>query len=173
MTTAMRDRSTWSAGGWPSCAPRRCGRRRRPAIGRGRVDWAEMLTRPRVYGRERRVYALICTLPYSGASTALFSFDMTIESLVQGHVGAFDWLGGVPRECVYDNLRAVAKREKRDGVEVIHWNPRFSQLCGHYAFHAHPSARPRRHVRRAPSRARSVTTRPGSGPRGARLTARA
>jgi len=137
------------------------------------VDWAETPTRPRVYGRERRVYALICTLPYSGASTALFSFDMTIESLVQGHVGAFDWLGGVPRECVYDNLRAVAKREKRDGVEVIHWNPRFSQLCGDYAFHAHPSARPRRHVRRAPSRARSVTTRPGSGPRGARLTARA
>jgi transposase len=102
------------------------------------VDWAEMPTRPRVYGRERRVYALICTLPYSGASTAHFSFDMTIESFVQGHVRAFDWLGGVPRECVYDNLRAVAKREKRDGVEVIHWNPRFSQLRGHYASHAHP-----------------------------------
>jgi transposase len=32
------------------------------------VDWAEMPTRPRVYGRERRVYALICTLPFSGAS---------------------------------------------------------------------------------------------------------
>jgi transposase len=102
------------------------------------VDWAEMPTRPRVYGRERRVYALICTLPFSGASTAHFSFDMTIESFLQGHVRAFAWLGGVPRECVYDNLRAaVAKREKRDGVEVIHWNPRFSQLRGHYAFHAH------------------------------------
>ena len=24
------------------------------------------------------------------------------------------------------------------GREVIHWNPRFSQLRGHYAFHAHP-----------------------------------
>jgi transposase len=102
------------------------------------VDWAEMPTRPKILGRERRVYALICTLPYSGASTAHFTFDMTIESFLQGHVCAFDWLGGVPRECIYDNLRsAVAKREKLDGVEVIRWNPRFSQLRGHYAFHAH------------------------------------
>jgi transposase len=36
------------------------------------VDWAEMPTRPRIGGRERRVYALICALPYSGASTAHF-----------------------------------------------------------------------------------------------------
>jgi transposase len=97
------------------------------------VDWAEMPTRPTIAGRERRVYALICSLPYSGASTAHFSFDMTIESFLEGHVRAFAWLGGVPRECVYDNLRsAVARREG----DVITWNPRFLQLRGHYAFHA-------------------------------------
>jgi transposase len=97
------------------------------------VDWAEMPTRPRIAGRERRVYALICALPYSGASTAHFSFDMTVESFLEGHVRAFAWLGGVPRECVYDNLRsAVARREG----EVITWNARFVQLRGHYAFHA-------------------------------------
>jgi transposase len=102
------------------------------------VDWAEMPTRPKVLGRERRIYALICTLPYCGASTAHFTFDMTIESFLQGHVRAFDWLGGVPRECVYDNLRSVvARREKHGASEVIHWNPRFQQLRGHYAFHAH------------------------------------
>ena len=101
------------------------------------VDWAEMPTRPRIAGRERRVYALICSLPFSGAATAHFSFDMTIESFLEGHVRAFDWLGGVPRECVYDNLRsAVAKRERVEGRDVITWNQRFSQLCGHYAFHA-------------------------------------
>lgn len=102
------------------------------------VDWAEMPTRPKLLGRERRVYALIFSLPYSGAATAHFTFDMTIESFLEGHVRAFEWLGGVPRECVYDNLRsAVARREKVDGVEVVRWNPRFSQLRGHYAFHAH------------------------------------
>jgi transposase len=102
------------------------------------VDWAEMPTRPRIAGRERRVYALVCALPYCGASTAHFSFDMTIESFLQGHVRAFAWLGGVPRECVYDNLRsAVARRERHNDRDVVFWNERFLQLRGHYAFHAH------------------------------------
>ena len=84
-------------------------------------DWGEMPTRPRIGGVERRVYALVASLPFCGAQTAHFSFDMTIESFLEGHVRVFDWLGGVPRECVYDNLRtAVAKRDSR---QVIRWNP--------------------------------------------------
>ncbi len=97
------------------------------------LDWAEMPTRPRLAGRERRVYALIASLPYSGAQTAFFSLDMTIESFLEGHARAFEWLGGVPRECVYDNLRSVVAR--REGDEVV-WNRRFLHLRGHYGFHA-------------------------------------
>jgi transposase len=98
------------------------------------LDWAEMPTRPRIAGRERRVYALIGSLPHSGAASAHFSFDMTLESFLEGHTRIFDWLGGVTRECVYDNLRSVvAKRERGD---VIRWNPRFLHLRGHFAFHA-------------------------------------
>lgn len=97
-------------------------------------DWAEMPTRPRLIGAERRVYALIASLPFSGAQTAHFTFDMTLESFLEGHVRVFDWLGGVPRECVYDNLRsAVAKRDSR---QVVRWNQRFLHLRGHYAFHS-------------------------------------
>lgn len=58
---------------------------------------------------------------------------MTIEAFLEGHVRAFEWLGGVPRECVYDNLRSAVAR--RDG-DVVTWNARFVQLRGHYAFHA-------------------------------------
>jgi transposase len=107
------------------------------------VDWAEMPTRPAIDGRERRVYALVASLPYSGAQTAFFSFEMTIEAFMEGHVRAFEWLGGVPRECVYDNLRSVVAR--RDSEQVVVWNPRFLHLRGHYGFHAHPCtpARPR------------------------------
>jgi transposase len=97
------------------------------------IDWAEMPSRPRIAGRERRVYALVCALPYSGATTAHFSLEMTVESFLEGHVRALAWLGGVPRECVYDNLRSAVAR--RDG-DQISWNPRFVQLRGHYAFHA-------------------------------------
>ena len=97
-------------------------------------DWAEMPTRPRIAGVERRVYALIASLPFSGAPTAHFSFDMTLESFLEGHVRAFDWLGGVPRECVYDNL-ALGRRQARRR-QVVRWNQRFLHLRGHYAFHA-------------------------------------
>src|SRR6478672_11605065 len=97
------------------------------------LDWAEMPTRPTLAGRERRVYALVASLPYSGAQTAFFSVDMTIESFLEGHARAFEWLGGVPRECVYDNLRSVVAR--REGEEVV-WNQRFLHLRGHYGFHA-------------------------------------
>jgi transposase len=97
------------------------------------LDWTEMPTRPTLLGRERRVYALVASLPYSGAQTAFFSFEMTIEAFLEGHVRAFEWLGGVPRECVYDNLRAAVAR--REGDQVV-WNPRFLHLRGHYGFHA-------------------------------------
>lgn len=97
-------------------------------------DWGEMPTRPRIDGVERRVYALVASLPFCGAQTAHFSFDMTLEAFLEGHVRVFDWLGGVPRECVYDNLRsAVAKRDSR---QVVRWNQRFLHLRGHYAFHS-------------------------------------
>jgi transposase len=98
------------------------------------VDWAEMESRPRILGRERRIYALVVTLPYSGAQTAHFSFDMTVESFLEGHVAAFDWLGGVPAEVVYDNLRAAVARRQGDDIR---WAARFSHLRGHYAFAAH------------------------------------
>jgi transposase len=99
------------------------------------LDWAEMPSRPTVAGRERRVYALVASLPYSGAQTVFFSLEMTLEAFLEGHVRALEWLGGVPRECVYDNLRAVVAR--REGDEVI-WNRRFLHLRGHYGFHASP-----------------------------------
>jgi transposase len=126
-------------------------------------DWAEMPTRPQIAGRERRVYALVCSLPYSGASTAHFSFDMTAESFLEGHVRAFSWLGGVPRECVYDNLRSAVAR--RDG-DVVTWNPRFVQLRGHYAIHATPCTPETPREKGSVEGAVRYTRRPGSGRRG-------
>jgi len=123
------------------------------------LDWAEMPTRPTLAGRERRVYALIASLPYSGARTAFFSLDMTIESFLEGHVRAFEWLGGVPRECVYDNLRSVVAR--REGDQVV-WNRRFLHL------HRLPRPRHTRHrdrTRPRPSPSPRCRTHPDQGGR--------
>src|SRR5262249_6079855 len=81
-----------------------------------------MPSRPILDGRERRVYALVASLPYSGALTAFFSFEMTIEAFLEGHVRAFEWLGGGPRGGVYGDLRSgVAGR----GGEQVGWKPCF------------------------------------------------
>ncbi|WP_147281357.1 transposase [Gaiella occulta] len=52
------------------------------------LDWAEMPTRLVIDGQERRVYALVASLPYSGAQSASFSFEMTVEAFLEGHVHA-------------------------------------------------------------------------------------
>jgi transposase len=99
------------------------------------LDWAEMPTRPTLASRERRVYALLASLPYSGAQTAFFSLDLTLESFLEGQVRALEWLGGVPREFVYDNLRSVVARCEGD---LVIWNRRILHLRDHYGFNAHP-----------------------------------
>jgi transposase len=100
--------------------------------GEVQFDWAEMPTRPWLGGVRRSIYALVASLPYSGAQTAHFSFDITLESFLEGNVRVFDWLEGVPRDCVYDNLpRAVAARDRR---QALRWNARFRALRSHYAF---------------------------------------
>ncbi len=114
------------------------------------LDWAEMPSRPRLAGRERRVYALVASLPYSGAQTAFFSFEMTLEAFLEGHVRAFEWLGGVPRECVYDNLRSVvARHEKDDIARFLHLRVTTRSMPAR--------ARRRRRARRARSRRRCAT----------------
>ena len=59
------------------------------------LDWAEMPTRPRLAGRERRVYALVASLPYSGAQTTSFSLDLTLESFHEDSDAPGDVRAGV------------------------------------------------------------------------------
>lgn len=92
------------------------------------VDWAEMPTRPKIDGEERRVYALICSLPYSGASTAHFSFDLTAESFIEGHVHAktgfwparrFDSLAELDRVYAEWRDRVAIPRRHASGHFVV------------------------------------------------------
>ena len=55
---------------------------------------------------------------YSRALAALFTLDQTLESFLRGHVHAFDALGGVARNLVYDNLRS-AVLDRRGAASVF------------------------------------------------------
>ncbi len=95
-------------------------------------DWAQMRHRPWVGGVRRSVWALVASLPFSGAQTAHFSLDATLESFLEGHVRVFEWLEGVPVAGTYEHLLPVVA--KRDSRQALRWNRRFRALRSHYAF---------------------------------------
>ncbi len=48
-------------------------------------------------------------------------------AFIQCHVNAFEYLGGVPRRCLYENARVVAPG--RDEVKQHVWNQRIPDLA--------------------------------------------
>jgi hypothetical protein len=68
---------------------------------------------------------------------ARFALDQTLESFLRGHVLAFDSLGGVPREILYDNLKSVVLERAGDHIR---FHPRVLDLAGHYHFAPKPCA---------------------------------
>ncbi len=95
------------------------------------VDWGDMAV---MIDQERLVVSVLClALPHSGAVFALAYPDKSMLSFLDGHIQAFFWLGGVPRRCVYDNLKtAVSKGSGQYAVK----NKNFMRLEAHYAFEA-------------------------------------
>lgn len=55
-----------------------------------------------------------------------------LEAFIEGHVRAFRWLEGVPRECVYDNPKTAVVRILKGPERDEHF--RFSSLRAHYLF---------------------------------------
>ena len=80
-------------------------------------------------------------LGYSRALAALFTLDQTLESFLRGHVHAFDALGGVARNLVYDNLRSAVLDRRGAAVQ---FHPRLLELAGHYHFAPRPCTPGRR-----------------------------
>jgi len=86
---------------------------------------------------ERRLSCFVMVLSWSRAIHALFTLDQSMESFLGGHIGAFEFFGGVPRTILYDNLKS-AVLERRG--EAIRFHPRLLELCGHYHFAPRPVA---------------------------------
>ncbi len=54
---------------------------------------------------------------------------------MRGHQAAFTALGGIPRTCLYDNLKSVVLERVGD---AIRFNPTFVRFAGHYRFEPRP-----------------------------------
>ena len=73
-------------------------------------------------GRQRRVWAFVMVLGWSRAIYVEFVRRADTASFIQCHVNAFEYFGGVPGRCLYDNAKVVTLG--RDDEGRTQWNRR-------------------------------------------------
>jgi transposase len=123
----------------------------------GQVDWADFqIAEPN--GRTNTVYLFILVLGYCRAIYAEFVNRCTLESFLDGHIRAFHYLGGIPAEILYDNMRHVVIRHL---VGKVAFNPELLHFAHHYGFA--PKARRMRPRSRARWNGRWTTSGRASG----------
>jgi len=94
------------------------------------VDWADFqIAEPN--GKTSTVYLFILVLGYCRAIYAEFVNRCTLENFLDAHIRAFDYLGGVPAELLYDNMKHVVIRHL---VGKVAFNPEILHFAHHYGF---------------------------------------
>jgi transposase len=88
----------------------------------------------------RRVYLFSYVLAYSRRQYLCFTESQDFATTIRQHVRAFEHLGGVAAECLYDNLKVVVARYESD---LPVYNTRFLAFATHYGFRP-VACRPRR-----------------------------
>lgn len=100
------------------------------------VDWAHC-GKLKVGNTERRLLAFVMVLSYSRRLFVRFYLGDATDNFLRGHVAAFEFFGGVPREALYDNLKSAVL--ERLG-EAVHFNPTLLALASHYRYAPKPVA---------------------------------
>lgn len=97
------------------------------------VDWGEAAIR--MNGEERKIHLFCMRLRSSGACFVRAYPGEKLEDFLDGHRAAFDYFGGVPGECWYDNLKTAVIKVLSGPKRIEHEH--FSALKAHYLFYAH------------------------------------
>ena len=90
------------------------------------ADWADCGTHTDQHGRRVRIYAFRMVLGFSRMEFVDFTTSMDMAALIECHLLAFDYFGGVPAEILYDNMKQVISAPGK-------WNPQFLDFMQHYA----------------------------------------
>jgi transposase len=94
------------------------------------VDWADFqILEPN--GIPSALYLFLLVLGYCRAIYAEFVRRCSLESFLDCHIRAFHYLGGIPTEILYDNMRHVVIRRL---VGQAHFNPELMHFARHYGF---------------------------------------
>jgi len=94
------------------------------------MDWADFKVRDSD-GASFFVYLFLLVLGFSRAIFARFVDRCTIQAFMESHIAAFHYLGGVPSEILYDNMRYLVLTSR---VGHRHFNPEIVDFAAHYGF---------------------------------------
>lgn len=95
------------------------------------VDWAGQpayLTN-NLTGVPVKVPVFVAVLPYSGYAYVEALPSMNMRSWIQGHLNCFQYMGGVARMLVPDNLKTGVDRSSRDDIVI---NRTYNEMATHY-----------------------------------------
>jgi transposase len=79
-------------------------------------------------------YALLVVLGYSRLLWVGFSPRQTMQTVMRGLEAAFTAFGGVPRECLFDQMRAVILDDARVQGGKLLENAEFLRFAAHWGF---------------------------------------
>lgn len=101
----------------------------------GQADWGQCWTS--IGGKKTKVHLFVLTLGYSRRMYAVATADEKMPAFLRSHEEAFELLGGIPHEIVYDNLKSVVLGRDFEGSR-FEWNPVFWDFSRYYGFRPHP-----------------------------------
>lgn len=113
----------------PVCAPDPLVRFETAAGDQMQVDWIKFRRH-----KGASLFAFVATLGFSRAAYVEFVADMRLETLLACHANCFTWFGGVPRRCLYHNMKTVVIQRDAYGPKQHRFQPGFLDFAGHYGF---------------------------------------
>lgn len=98
------------------------------------VDWAHF-GKIGFGNHSRQLMAFVMVLSHSRAVYLQFFPCAQLHCFLEGHINAFEWFGGIPRRCLYDNLKSVVI--ERTG-SIIRFNEDFLEFSRSFLFEPRP-----------------------------------
>ena len=95
------------------------------------VDWGSLAYLDQD-GKKRRIWVFVMTLGWSRAGYVELVRRADTAAFIQCHVNAFEYLGGVPRRCLYDNAKVVTLGRDENHQPV--WNQRMLDFAMRVGF---------------------------------------
>ena len=100
------------------------------------VDWGHF-GHMEIGSAKRPLIAFVMVLSYSRKIFLRFYLNQRMSNFLSGHEAAFNAWGGVPRVCLYDNLKSAVLERRGD---AIRFHPTLLEFSAHYRFEPRPVA---------------------------------